>query len=230
MQVNFLGFRVRRNVDDPGPMEPGGYHLCPGEGEDAIPIVFAPLVEGQGYLFLTRYTQHTALPIHDIFLREKSRNCRTSVEFRFFFLGERPLETYEPPQESEGQHAHTHAFRAAHHRRHLQQPPPPTTRKQDGSGGGVGSHDDEAVLLDLTRTTESIESKPDPPATATSIGAIGNDPSALPSDREDRLKRDILDAAKKISDIQARAIAHGDMGFPHDEICEAPAGSGDVYP
>lgn len=103
MKVNFLGFRVRDTFNDsrpsgpgpadPGPADPGGYHACPSKGK-VVNIVYAPLVEGQGYLFRTRYQQHGSLGAMDLHLQQRE-NCRTSAEFRFFFIGQKPLRIYK---------------------------------------------------------------------------------------------------------------------------------------
>ena len=40
---------------------------------------------------------HTALPLMDLGIDSRHNNCRTSTEFRFFFIGEFPPEAYTPP-------------------------------------------------------------------------------------------------------------------------------------
>ena len=45
---------------------------------------------------------HTALPIMDTDLTLEDENCRTSFEFRFWFLGEHPPETWVPEAKAGG--------------------------------------------------------------------------------------------------------------------------------
>ena len=57
---------------------------------------------GQAWLFWTRWTMHTALPIMDTDLTRTNDNCRTSFEFRFWFLGKNPPETWDPGAKARG--------------------------------------------------------------------------------------------------------------------------------
>jgi hypothetical protein len=65
-------------------------------------VEYADLSFGDGYLFATAYTHHAALPIADLEL-ETAENCRTSAEFRFFFVGSSPPLTWKPFEDAEMQ-------------------------------------------------------------------------------------------------------------------------------
>ena len=102
MAVNFLGFRVRKdsaNPDSPGPADFGGFHGCPAIGSEPVDFWYAALEFGQGYLFRTRYQHHANFELRVLDL-DKERNCRTSIEFRFMYIGREPLRKYNTQQDS----------------------------------------------------------------------------------------------------------------------------------
>ena len=123
MKVNPLAMRYDGTEDDPrDPRDLRFLHGCPNHDKrvrdssllmktlyagpehswrrrrkrEPVTVVYSPLVEGQGLLFWTRWTMHTALPIMDVDISKKSENCRTSFEFRFWFIGENPVQDGTP--------------------------------------------------------------------------------------------------------------------------------------
>ena len=73
---------------------PNFHHSVPDMAEirahGPMELEMAPVGSGQGYLFWTHKTMHTALYAFDTDVKEQN-NCRTSYEYRFFLLGKREL-------------------------------------------------------------------------------------------------------------------------------------------
>ena len=115
--VNPLGFRLP-DTDKGPPSSAAGAPQCPDtaqivdfnammkgdhwqEDKTRDPhctIVFAPVQAGQGYIFHTRWSQHTALQIMDmdITAKEPEKNCRSSFEARFWIVGQTEPEVCPP--------------------------------------------------------------------------------------------------------------------------------------
>ncbi len=97
MLINFLAFR-----DSGAPTVSSTWHKCPHAGEEPLPFVFSRLKWTDGYVFWTGYTMHGAIEAFDPALQEDGngdKNCRASIEFRFFYLGGNQLERYQGPDE-----------------------------------------------------------------------------------------------------------------------------------
>jgi hypothetical protein len=65
-------------------------------------VEYADLAFGEGYLFATAYTHHASLPIMDL-STETEENCRTSAEYRFFYVGSEPPLAWSPQKHAEDQ-------------------------------------------------------------------------------------------------------------------------------
>ena len=115
LAINPLGWRV--DTEDGLPWSNGGRvdvqaapQTCAKEKGTGMHLAYGSL-DKQGLLFLTRYLQHSALPLMDVqaLYGNPEKNCRHSIEFRFMLLGARPREVHSAPRRTYPQG--TEAFR-----------------------------------------------------------------------------------------------------------------------
>ena len=102
--INPLGWRV--DTIDGLPWGSGGRvdvqavpQMCAKQSGESMNLAYGAL-ENQGLLFLTRYLQHSSLPIMDVqsLYGHPERNCRHSLEFRFVLMASSPRQVYSEPK------------------------------------------------------------------------------------------------------------------------------------
>ena len=157
MKVNPLAMRYDGTEDTPrDPRFLGSLHTCPvrtsTHSDKAVTFVYSRLVEGQGLLFWTRWTMHTALPIMDENTKEISENCRTSFEFRFWFIGKDPVPGGTPQTKQSGvlleQQEETAGTGAARRRS--------GNHAADKTGNGSGHTQTPALTPEQIKTLEDL--------------------------------------------------------------------------
>ena len=103
LAINPLGWRV--DTDDGLPWSNGGRvdvqaapQMCAKKKGTGMNLAYGSL-DKQGLLFLTRYLQHSALPLMDVqaLFGNPEKNCRHSIEFRFMLVGAHPREVHSAP-------------------------------------------------------------------------------------------------------------------------------------